>query len=451
MSVSVHHGNVLEVLPTLAADSFHACVCDPPYHLTSIVKRFGGENAAPAQQGTDGAYARASRGFMGKQWDGSDIAFRPETWAEVFRVLKPGAHLLAFGGSRTSHRMACAIEDAGFEIRDTVMWLYGVGFPKSHDVSKGIDRALGAEREVIGVTGRCVGPQETRRTGGLCGSSTFRENLDNPGNLLTAPATESARQWAGWGTALKPAHEPIIVARKPLVGTVAQNVLAHGCGALNIDASRVPIDPAVDDSRLSGNGTWKTTKEQSGNTVSLSRAKIGSSALGRWPSNICHDGSPEVLEAFAAFGESKSPPVGSMGGGSNKHAVFGDFAGVRHSNSFGDSGTAARFFYAAKASKADRAGSGHPTVKPQSLMRYLVRLVTPPGGTVLDPFAGSGSTGQAARAEGFNGVLIEREAEYVADIHERLARMDTDEQAQQDAAAKAHDRPMRDLFASAAE
>lgn len=350
---------MLAMLPTMEAETFHACVTDPPYHLTSIVKRFGSTTAAPAQHGTDGAFARASRGFMGKTWDGGDIAFRPETWAEVLRVLKPGAHLLVFGGTRTFARMSVAIEDAGFEIRDTCMWLYGSGFPKSHN------------------------------------------------------------QGGGWGTALKPAWEPIIVARKPLVGTVAANVLAYGCGALNIDASRVEGGPRPliqSDKRLATN----TYGAGLGGSV-----MAGETALGRWPANVMHDGSDEVLAAFAAYGDcgAITPVRGSEPSVPAKGDVVYGFRRRVPALHHGDTGTAARFFYAAKASKADRAGSAHPTVKPISLLRYLCRMITPPGGTILDPFAGSGTTGMAAMTEGFSATLIEREAEYVADIRRRIAHV----------------------------
>ncbi len=388
MSVSVHHGDMLQVLPGLVADSFHACVTDPPYHLTSIVKRFGAANAAPAKVGQTGAFARASRGFMGKQWDGGDIAFRPETWVEVLRVLKPGAHLVAFGGTRTFHRMAVAIEDAGFELRDTLMYLYGSGFPKSH----------------------------------------------NAGN--------------GWGTALKPAWEPIILARKPLRGTVAANVLAHGCGALNIDGCRVP---ASDKAWGSGNrDAWRETEgrtDRQPNSYGQSDASPGA----RWPANVLHDGSNEVLQAFPdAPGQQRF--VGAQHGKRDSVNAYGDY-GIRPDvEPRNDAGSAARFFYTAKATAEDRVGSKHPTVKPLALMRYLVRLVCPPGGTILDPFAGSGTTGMACLAESFNATLIEREAEYVADIKRRIAHvvgLDTPLFVPPPSDA-AYDRPLADLFAEPA-
>lgn len=402
---------MLAELPKLAADSVDSVVCDPPYHLTSIVKRFGADGAAPAKD-RDGLYARASAGFMGKQWDGGDIAFRPETWAEVLRVLKPGGHLLAFGGTRGYHRMTCAIEDAGFEIRDSIMWLYGWGFPKSHDVSKGIDKTAGVEREVVG--------QETLtndiRGGALLdvAHGTVRPALVRDKTIATSP---EAQQWQGWGTALKPAYEPIVVARKPLIGTVAENVLRHGTGAINVDGCRVGTTRDVPASLLKN----KTPNEVFGEYGGGHPRELDPN-IGRWPANVIHDGSEEVLAAFPETGESKA-------GGRSTGRNFGQ----EHSNAFSkdrertghndNGGSAARFFYSAKADQSDRLGSKHPTVKPVDLMAYLCRLVTPPGGTVLDPFAGSGSTGMACLREGFDAVLIEREAEYVADIKRRIAHV----------------------------
>ena len=252
---AVLHGDCLAILPTLPPDSFNSCVTDPPYHLVSIVKRFGGEDrkkweTAGRGGGTASPYQRVSTGFMGKQWDGGDVAARPETWAAVWRVLKPGAHLVAFGGTRTYHRMVCAIEDAGFEIRDCIQWIYGSGFPKSHDVGKGIDRAAGVEREVIG---------EWNMPGRGKRSEEQKYGLTNDSGNITAPATDAARQWQGWGTALKPACEPIVLARKPLSeGTVAANVLRWGTGAININACRVSAGERRADDSNGGNGYERT-------------------------------------------------------------------------------------------------------------------------------------------------------------------------------------------------
>ncbi len=351
--VTIHHGDSRDVLRTLADNSIDSCVCDPPYALVSIVKRFGGANAAEVKPGS--VYARASTGFMGQSWDTGETAFDPAFWAEVLRVLKPGAHLVAFGGTRSYHRLACAIEDAGFEIRDMLSWLYGSGFPKSHN------------------------------------------------------------QGDGRGTALKPACEPIAFARKPLSEkTIAANVLRWGVGALSIDGCRIETDE-----QLAGGAGGLLSHQRDGISYPAENG-YAPSALGRWPANVLHDGSAEVLEAFPDAPGQAAPVNGSEqsnGGRSILEGLRGNHM-PRHPR--GDEGSAARFFYTAKADAEDRMGSRHPTVKPIDLMRWLARLVTPPGGLVLDPFAGSGTTGVAAIAEGMRAVLIEREAEYVADIRRRV-------------------------------
>ena len=368
------HGDCLEMLPTLPDSSVDSIVTDPPYGLS----------------------------FMGKKWD-YDVP-SVEIWAECLRVLKPGGHLLAFAGTRTQHRMAVRIEDAGFEIRDMIAWIYGSGFPKSLDVSKAIDKAAGAEREVIGFDAEKA-KQQTRAVG----TAAYGDYAGNAGDI-TAPATEAARQWAGWGTALKPALEPITVARKPLVGTVAANVLAHGTGALNIDGCRVERD--ADD--ISG---WS----ESGSKASENRAMSGGNyarsatpdAAGRWPANLIHDGSDEVVGLFP---DSKTTRIEKPSDcRTDGDTSFDCMRGNRPARGHDDAGgSAARFFYCAKASKRDRGESNnHPTVKPTALMRYLCRLVTPVGGTVLDPFMGSGSTGKAAMKERFNFIGIERDESYL--------------------------------------
>jgi len=393
--VTLHCGDSRDVLRTIPDASIHAVVTDPPYALVSIGKRFGKDGAAPAQFGRDGAYARASSGFMGKQWDTGEVAFAVEFWREVLRVLKPGGHVVAFSGTRTYHRMACAIEDAGFEIRDQLAWVYGTGFPKSHDVAKGIDKALGAKGTFGAAKSaahqRYIDKGEFRGEAGNDGWQ--RPWMDDPEAVANAgrryiPASVEATAFDGWGTALKPSWEPIALARKPLEGTVAANVLAHGAGALNIDRCRI----------------------ESG----------GVETLGRWPANIVHDGSPEVVSAFPDVGLSRGgqASLGAFRGG----AIYGAGRDEREARDagYGDSGSAARFFYSAKADADDRLGSKHPTVKPVDLMQWLCRLVTPPGGTVLDPFAGTGTTGEAAWREGFFAVLVEREVEYQADIRRRM-------------------------------
>lgn len=271
MTVTVHHGDSREVLKGLADASVDSCVCDPPYALVGIGKRFGKDGAAPAKVGKTGAYARASKGFMGKTWDNGSTAFDPAFWLEVLRVLKPGAHLIAFGGTRTYHRLACAIEDAGFEIRDMTAWLYGSGFPKSHDVSKGIDRAAGAPREKTGEVRRASIQRNGHANGAFASHPESTKRVE-----VTAPSTPQARQWEGWGTALKPALEPIVLARKPLEGTVAACVLKHGTGALNIDACRVD-----------GESTVRANRAEMGyGGGNLAAEYATGSTIGRWPANV---------------------------------------------------------------------------------------------------------------------------------------------------------------------
>jgi DNA modification methylase len=402
--VALYCGDCLDVLPTLAAGSVDAVVTDPPYGLA----------------------------FMGKDWDHGIPG--EHFWREVLRVAKPGAYLLAFGGTRTHHRLMCAIEDAGWEIRDVVMWVYGSGFPKSLDASKAIDKAAGAGREVVGTALRS-------------GASEQRPQIEC---AITAPATAAARQWSGWGTALKPAWEPIIVARKPLAGTVSENVLAHGTGALNIDGCRVDMNGE----------TWQGNADNA--HVNYSADVFGkfarqyakpSNPSGRWPANLIHDGSPEVLAGFPT-----SSVTGKRTAESKAATVQGTaWATDNHESTEypGDTGSASRFFYCAKASKDDRdegceglepapvligaeghkinpmtgkpvvdvpRRNHHPTVKPTALMRYLCRLVTPTGGVVLDPFMGSGSTGKAALREGFRFIGIDREPEYIEIARLRIER-----------------------------
>lgn len=391
----IEHGDCLDVMRALVAEGVQvdSIVTDPP----------------------------AGIGFMNTHWDkdkgGRDqwVAWMTECAAAAMALVKPGGHAFVWSLPRTSHWTGWAWENAGWQPRDTVLHIFGVGFPKSLDVSKAIDKAAGAERAVVGPR-----PRVHSR-----GSHKLHEGWQRPWQSdpaavarsmsQTAPATDAARQWEGWGTALKPAHENWWLFRKPLAEpTVAANVLRHGTGALNIDGCRVEGGGNKTFDRDAGERSRENYR--TGTTVGASRP-----AGARWPANLCHDGSPEVLEAFAAFGESKS----RAGWRNNTNQGHEGWSGgtIRQGPLFSghaDSGSAARFFYSAKASRQDRAGSKHPTVKPVSLMRWLVRLVTPPGGTVLDPFAGSGTTGQAAREEGFNAILIEREAEYVADIQRRL-------------------------------
>lgn len=423
---TLYNGDCLKEMKNLPDNSVDSIVTDPPYGIS----------------------------FMGKKWD-YDVPSQ-EIWVECLRVLKPGGHLLAFAGTRTQHRMAVNIEDAGFEIRDMIAWVYGSGFPKSMNVSKAIDKMAGAEREVVGYDKSRARPN---RTGKVLGETEY-DRSDN-GATITAPATDDAKKWDGWGTALKPALEPITVARKPLEEkTVAANVLKYGTGAINIDESRIATNPDVDDARLGGNGSWKTDK--AGSTVSNTPSQgdvVTSSSLGRFPANLIHDGSEEVTELFpnSKAGGSVSGKEPSKTGDENANC-YSEYDRVSW-DSYKDNGSAARFFYCAKTSKKDRneglddfepksigaeahlceceeknwinpptKKNNHPTVKPTDLMRYLVRMVTPKAGTVLDPFMGSGSTGKAAILEGFEFVGIELDPDYIQIAEARIKFANPDDE-----------------------
>jgi len=362
-NVTLLHGDCREQLKTLPDNSIDSIVTDPPYEL----------------------------GFMGKSWDASGIAYNVDMWSECLRVLKPGGHMLAFSGSRTYHRMTVAIEDAGFEIRDQIMWVYGQGFPKNHDVSKAIDKQLGAERTVL--------ETKTTKSGGMAhimktnSEQGYRPNdyYEDSGNVIevTEPATPEAKQWNGWGTALKPSHEPICVARKPLEGTIAQNVLEHGTGALNIDASRVG----------EGGKKWVTPRGGIWATDSEAKAELVDNPLGRWPANFIHDGSIETEWSKFFYGAKASPKDRNAGLENFEGGKTNDGRKVDANNAYQRGASICK--------------NTHPTVKPTDLMRYLVKMVTPPGGTTLDPFMGSGSTGRGALLEGFNFIGIEMTDEYI--------------------------------------
>ena len=375
--VLVYAGDCIDVMMRMPEASIDAIVTDPPYEL----------------------------GFMGKSWDSTGIAYQPETWAAMLRILKPGGHLLAFSATRTYHRMTVAIEDAGFEIRDCIAWMYGSGFPKSLDVSKAIDKAAGAEREDV---------YEDKT--GVTDNLAYGKGL-GVGVIERRPATPEAEKWNGWGTALKPAFEPIVVARKPLAGTVAQNVLEHGTGALNIDACRIGTDLIT---------TIGTPGAK--NTYGTYTAKPSSDHVGRWPANVALDETAAaMLDEQSGWQKDGTAHLDNRMSDydATSYKIVDSRGGTR---GYGGEGGASRFFYTAKASRQDRNAGGladntHPTVKPTELMRWLIRLVTPPGGIILDPFGGSGSTGLAARAENTRCILIEREAEYLNIIRDRLAQL----------------------------
>jgi DNA modification methylase len=396
MKLELYHGDCLRVMANLLKEGyrFHSIVTDPPYEL----------------------------GFMGKSWDKSGVAFNKEVWALAYKLLIPGGHLLAFGGSRTYHRMVCAIEDAGFEIRDQIMWLYGTGFPKSLNVSRAIDLAAGVEREIIG---------ESNRHGGGRNNVFNQDDFTNP---ITAPSTDEAKQWQGWGTALKPAHEPIVLARKPLAAsTVAENVVELGVGGLNIDECRVQYISEADKESAtpqgkctSKSGALAGSSQHDGNRSEHDRPEL----KGRFPANVVHDGSEEVEEAFAEFGEtSKTGNRKDPQKGYTRTGIGIGPASNHAGKEYTDCGTASRFFYCAKASSSERNESKHPTVKPLALMKWLVRMVTPPDGVVLDPFAGTATTGVAAKELGFDFVGIELNHEHFAFAKKRLGIVEPNESA----------------------
>ena len=353
MSYEIINSDCLKAMQKMPDGSVDAIVTDPPYGLA----------------------------FMGANWDHNvpSVAY----WSECLRVAKSGAHLLCFGGTRTFHRLMCAIEDAGWEIRDTIMWVYGSGFPKSLDVGKAIDKALGAKREQVRIPASEVRNPKVINSGhGIDGGDRpwMKKALEVGYHEKDSdvPVTDQAKEWDGWGTCLKPAWEPIIVARKPLEGTVAHNVMTYGTGAINIDGCRVPTGDNLNGGAYAANGTHR----DDGWRYQRGGAGEYKQPIGRFPANLVHDGSQEVLELM---------------------------------------GDAQRFFYCAKASKRDRGeGNNHPTVKPNALMRWLVRLVCPQGGTVLDPFMGSGSTGVACIQEGMRFVGIDMDEHYCEIAEKRI-------------------------------
>ena len=405
----------MDVLRTFEDNSIDSIVTDPPYEL----------------------------GFMGKSWDKSGIAFNTEVWSECLRVLKPGGHMLAFGGSRTFHRIAVAIEDAGFDLRDTIMWVYGSGFPKSHDISKAIDKTFGkeAEREVIGYNRQ--------------GAKNIFGGKPLPATLpVTLPATPEAQMWEGWGTALKPAFEPIILARKPISEkNIAENVLKWGTGGINIDDCRVEYNGAVKTCSRKSDGIKDHTNPSGWKEVNRTPNRPATpTEAGRWPANIIFD------EEAGKILDEQSGILKTGGGNKANKKPKSRQSQVPFSQDIGeiwkpDIGGASRFFYCAKASRKERniglddvelkqsdetrkeeliggnnpynrgakpVKNNHPTVKPLKLMEYLVKLITPPNGIVLDPFQGSGSTQLQCIVNNVNYVLIELNKEYVEIQEKRI-------------------------------
>ena len=496
-------GDALVKLKELEDNSIDSIVTDPPYGLSKQPDML--EVLQHWLAGDD--YKHNGKGFMGKEWD--SFVPGPAIWKECLRVLKPGGHMVAFFGTRTYDLGVVAIRIAGFEIRDQIAWVYGSGFPKSLNVSKALDKSAGAEREVVG----------TRKHPTLKDSSKIEEsaNAAHGNNTwareweLTAAATDVAKQWDGWGTALKPAFEPIVLARKPLEGTVADNVLEHGVGAINIDGCRVEFQNDTDKSaaKPQGKATYasgklagkaqshfkivKETDEEKlywsnddgwvdANSATVfsdtdidmpigytgveyieaerKESTIEQSELGRFPANLIHDGSDEVVSLFPDSKGQLAPVKGTEKSHTGETGIYGTYGRTSFDKREEGETSSARFFYCAKASAADRdegldafelkkaaglpmrsagvesTGEGldgtktfrdtkrkniHPTVKPTELMRYLCRLITPPGGTILDPFTGSGSTGKAAMYEGFNFVGVELMQDHMEIAEARIA------------------------------
>ncbi len=525
--VALYCGDCRDQLPHFPDNHFDSVVTDAPYHLQSIHERFAAKGRdETSERYAAGPYGRHATGFMGQQWDGGDVAFNAETWRAAYRVLKPGGHLVAFGGTRTYDMMVTGIRAAGFEIRDSILnliasdrhvvdfldslddeqrgafarcieesqfggllaWVFGQGFPKSHDVAKSIDRAAGITREdkFEGSFQRRAGPTGNRRCDD-CGKWLISGDPCRCPRPQDRAVTDAAREWQGWGTALKPAFEPIVLARKPLSeGTVAANVLRWRTGALNIDACRIETAENLNGGAYAVRGAREPMPGDERDGAALGMFQPGkttgqeySKPTGRWPANVVHDGSDDVLAAFPEtesgrlqthHRRSGGSQIGTFeirertgepcdwGGDKGSAARFfasfngrdGEASAERRYTNEGATGTrrepttADRFFYTAKADADDRVGSKHPTVKPLDLMQWLVRLVTPKGGKVLDPFAGTGTTGEAAFREGMHAVLIEREAAYCDDIRRRmkLVLAGPDERRRESIKHKTKDKPV---------
>ena len=403
-TVTLHEGDNRESLRRLIDQGVraHSVVTDPPYGLVSIQKRFGKEGAKGARtEGNDGSFSRLSGGFMGKAWDATGIERDPEFWKLIWEILLPGGYVFAFSGSRTGHWQACAMEMAGFVMHPMHGWVFGSGFPKAHAADKAIDKYLGAKRAVLGERDpRSMYDGRNRESSAINtnwrGAEGREDTRDLSKQVLTAPGSPEAAQWEGWayGTQTqKPALEPIYLAQKPFSEkTGAANLLKHGVGAVNIDGCRVPADGETIANHSRG-AESAISKGKYGDSKAQETHQTAGQSLGRHPSNLILDGSPEVVAMFPNESE----------------RFFHQFTP-----------DANPLFYHPKAGKVDRAGSKHPTVKPIALMQYLIRHITPPGGTVLDPFAGSGTTAEAARREGFDCILMEAEPEYIDFLKQRF-------------------------------
>ena len=434
--MKLHNEDCIKQMQTMidAGEQVDSIVTDPPYEL----------------------------GFMGKSWDSTGIAFQKETWELALQLLKPGGHLLAFGGSRTYHRMAVAIEDAGFEIRDQIMWLYGSGFPKSRNIGKDMEKRKVGGIKNLKKIGEKKGIRLETGTQGYSYSKEYVPGISMGGKQISGdiPVYEITNEYAGWGTALKPAHEPVVMARKPCEGTVADNVLKHGTGGINIDECRVALDlskePDTGDMYyLKKNKEYPNQDKSTSKIVGQEAKRVDiTMKQGRFPANVIHDGSAEAL---AGFPDSKGCQPHKITSNIEKHEGWGTITQKSGEMvGYEGEGSAARFFYCAKVAKAERnrgvehmpkkdkvfngqsdtrskdmkgveqkfttesASNHHPTVKPIELMKYLCRLVTPKGGTVLDPFMGSGSTGIACKDEGFSFIGIEKEEEYFVIAEQRI-------------------------------
>lgn len=440
-------GDCIEEMKKIPDCSVDSIITDPPYDLTSINKRFGKENSAPAQYGKDGSFSRLSKGFMGKTWDGTGIAFKTETWKECLRILKHGGHLLSFGGTRTYHKMVTAIEEAGFEIRDMIEWIYGSGFPKSLNIGKKIDELQGNERTIIGESWNApdlkdVGNKSKQNIG--INKLSFGQVRDCERKKLEI--TKGNTEWEGVGTALKPSHEPIVLARKPLSEkSITEQVLKTGTGGLNIEESRIECNHIIDQKQNRIMIATANGFEKGWGMKPQGKTQVLNLETGRYPANLIHDGSVEVMKEFPDVEEE------CLKDNYKQKTLFDETIEKNIINS-------SRFFYCAKASKEERewgleslqkknkiyngksnesskemkgvekkfttkpSKNIHPTVKPIALMKYLIRLITPKGGIVLDPFAGSGTTLIAATKLNYEFIGIEKEEEYYEIAKEKIKK-----------------------------